>query len=237
MNHVAEKTLCTIDHPVLIDRLLHDLPISHRRLARYRRELASAYVSGSGLLGIPHLSSPEWWSTLQKVLRSSGHYSIHEKTDYVLIRARISVLDVAIGAGYSTFAFLSAESESLQSHVPEATIGSDSEQSFNSSVDGLTTYLRTMLSNIRDAGAAHMRRTECKSAIDRLVVRLEYAVRTRPRPKKDVFGRNSTGMERLGGVMERYLAGKKRKLPSEEVEVLAGQTDGNRIIDEGGESG
>ena len=53
-----------------------------------------------------------------------------------------------------------------------------------------------------------MRRTECKGAIDRLAVRLEYGLRTRPKPKKGVFGSEKVlgGTEAgVGGFLERFL--------------------------------
>jgi len=241
MKNVGDKILSTIDHPVLLERLLLALPVSCGRMAHFRRALAFSRTSGVRMFTHTELSRPNAWIMLQTCIQSSQDYAIHEKTDYVLLKARLGILDIAVGAGFSDLSFLSPSASgtkfgdqeqdpSKPSFCIPATI-SDAEQSFNSSVDSMAAILKKMLSNIRDAGAAHMRRTECKSAIDRLLVRLEFAVRTRPKPKKGVFGRASTGMEGLGGVMERYLASKKRKAMSDESHMV----DDITLVDEGAE--
>jgi len=58
---------------------------------------------------------------------------------------------------------------------------------FNDDVEVLTTQIRVIEERIVDSGASHMRRTVAKEAARRLAYRLEYAVRTREKVKKDVF--------------------------------------------------
>ena len=61
-----------------------------------------------------------------------------------------------------------------------------------------------MASRIRGAGTTHLRRTEAKSAFDRLITRLEHSVRTKPKPRKGIFG-GVTGEQRtfLSGFLKR----------------------------------
>jgi len=65
---------------------------------------------------------------------------------------------------------------------------SDKEKAFNAEVDAMVRWLRKTASSIRDAGAAHVRRTECKGVIERMAVRIESTVRTRRVKKASVFG-------------------------------------------------
>jgi len=166
-------------------------------------------------------------------LKTSPHYITNENTDYTVVAARIGILDIAIGPGFSSFAFLvptpshgersqdlakpNHNSDPSKAYLPSDE--SDTEPTFNAHIDSLTTALRALASRIRDAGAAHMRRTECKTAIERLVVRLEFAARTKPKPRRGVFGAASAGVGITGawgagghgleGVMERYLGLRK----------------------------
>ncbi|KAK5129016.1 hypothetical protein LTR85_000349 [Meristemomyces frigidus] len=134
------------------------------------------------------LASPDWANVLLDRLRTSPHFSISGESDYLLLLHLTTVLDIAIDAGFSDFAFLS-----LPPPKPVGPFGKlpgppPEERKFNTQIDALTRQLRTTASRIRDAGATHLRRTEAKSALERLAVRLEHSVRTRPKPKKDVFG-------------------------------------------------
>lgn len=69
-----------------------------------------------------------------------------------------------------------------------ATAARSTTKAFNAAIDATLNALKATAGHIRDAGAAHMHRTECKSAIDRVMVRLEFGLRTRPRPRRLVFG-------------------------------------------------
>jgi hypothetical protein len=72
----------------------------------------------------------------------------------------------------------------------------------------MVSHLRLMSSKIRDAGTSHLKRTEAKSALERLIVRLEASVRTKPRPRKGVF-------DRPGALSAGALDGYLRRVESE----------------------
>lgn len=68
------------------------------------------------------------------------------------------------------------------------------EESFNLHVDQISGRVRTLSSRIPDSGANHMSRSEAKSAVARLLFRLENSVRTKPKAKRGIF----QGAERSG---------------------------------------
>ncbi|KAK4569653.1 hypothetical protein LTR86_003418 [Recurvomyces mirabilis] len=77
---------------------------------------------------------------------------------------------------------------------------SPEEKKFNSRIDALASQLKGLASKIKDGGATSLKRVECKSVFERVVVRLESGVRTRPKPKKDIFsGRGGGGVRWEGG--------------------------------------
>lgn len=106
---------------------------------------------------------------------------------------------------------------------------------FNDSVDQLHAVLSRLNSRIVDTGASHMLRTEAKTVLSLLLLRLDYAVRTRRRPRRNVFasvvegpGRKEgkkggaeewkwgggivdDGHERQKAMMQNYVQGNKRR--------------------------
>jgi len=83
------------------------------------------------------------------------------------------------------------------------------ERDFNRHVDLLAERVKSIITSIADTGASHMRRTEAKEALNALHFRLLYAVRTKPRPKKSVFGGRDgvehRAEERSAGMMQQFL--------------------------------
>jgi len=146
------------------------------------------------------------------LLRLKKHASFHisESTDYTTLHSLIDLLDIAIDVGVSDFAFLSEASQTHHKAAPKSLFGhaastsTPAEVSFNAQIDDIVTHLRFMGSKIRDAGTSHLKRTEAKSALERLIVRLEAAVRTKPRPRKGVFDSVGPGAV-SAGVLDGYL--------------------------------
>ena len=143
------------------------------------------------------MTDPEWADVILVRLKKAPELKITESTNYALLNSLISILDIAIDAGFSDLAFRSYNPLPARPAAPfgKGSTMSLAESAFNSQIDAITSQLRLMSSRIRDAGTSHLRRTEAKSAIERLVVRLENSVRTRPRPRKGIFGGN-TGEQR-----------------------------------------
>ncbi|KAK6421263.1 hypothetical protein LTR95_016840 [Oleoguttula sp. CCFEE 5521] len=190
----------------MLARAISSLPATTPELHFLRRNLAlHVLLEVAADENVSH-TSPDTGVRLLVRLKRAPEFGISERTDYALLLSLTSLLDIAIDAGFSDFAFLgpaqpqllpvSASSNSLFSAAAKTI--SPTEQAFNAQVDAFAAQLTQMKSRIRDAGTSHLKRTEAKSALERLVVRLEYAARTRPKPRKGVFDKSSgtaMGME------------------------------------------
>jgi len=198
LDTTGKNLLKTVQNPVLFAHLTSRLPTSTLPTSLIRRKLALSFLLDGAYSDPTALTSPSTTDALLTQLTQSPSYSRTSNTDYTHLGALITLLDRAIGAGFSDFAFLDP-----------ASTPTNAESAFNPQIDALVAVLKNLSSHIRDAGAAHMRRTECKGAIDRLVFRLQYAVRTKAKVKKGVFGSLGkgawTGMEGQRGGLERFV--------------------------------
>ena len=158
-----------------------------------KRRLALSYFLKSKDYLTDNLDRMATTSKVVAYLQTRPQFRIHDKTDFVVLGARIGILDIAMGAGFSDFSFLPRET--VETEDPSATGAGatgrrrpcEEEMRFNDAIDGLVRTLRVIMSFIHDAGAAHMSRTECKGMFEKLSYRLEYATRTRPKPRKSLF--------------------------------------------------
>lgn len=121
------------------------------------------------------VESASWPEMIIKCLRTGPEFIIHESTDYSLLHNFVSILDIAIDSGFSV------KADGTNATTKE-------EQAFNTQIDALISPLKIICSRIRDSGASHLRRIEAKGALERLIARLEYNVRTRPKSRKGFFG-------------------------------------------------
>jgi hypothetical protein len=139
---------------------------------------------------IPDVSNGRWADLILTRLNNNAEFAVTESSDYALLASLTSVLDIAIDAGFSDFAFRSQEHDASRSTdiFSKRSPASTAEADFNAQIDGFTSQLRIMSSRIRDTGTSHLRRTEAKNALERLILRLEHCVRARLRPRKGVFG-------------------------------------------------
>jgi len=102
-----------------------------------------------------------------------SQFTITNATDFSDLAASISILSIGID----------------RIDRPSSPCSKDAELAFNRDVDSLTSKINSMFNNIVDTGASHMKRTEAKEVLECFQRRLEYAVRTKPKPKKKmVFG-------------------------------------------------
>jgi hypothetical protein len=188
--HHARETLLTGGQlsTKLQCRLIASLPATTTQTHELRRRLALYLVTKSQKNR--SLTSEEWLSVLLKRLRTAPEFIMGQKTDYSELMGMVSMLDIAIDAGFSDFAFLHTQPEerskpsgrfSAKAPTPPA------EQAFNRQVDSLAAQLRTMFNSIMGAGASHVSRVEAKNALDRLILRIEHSVRTMPKPRKGIF--------------------------------------------------
>ncbi len=175
------------------------MPARSQRSHHVRRMLATHMITGK----YTHrdydakLALPKSAQIILQRLKTAPEFAISESSDYLILTSLISVLDIAIDSGFSDSLSRghAAEPSKPSNGFANPNPALRAETDFNAQIDAFTTQLRQMSSRIRDAGTAHLRRTEAKSAIDRLVLRLEHCVRTKPKPKKNVFG-GGTGQQR-----------------------------------------
>lgn len=93
-------------------------------------------------------------------------------TDYGELAAAIGILSIAIDCG----------------DPPSSPCATEKERGFNRDIDVLSFKIKSMFADIVDTGASHMARTEAKEVLEAFQYRLSYGVRTKPPPKKSLFG-------------------------------------------------
>ncbi|KAK3654667.1 hypothetical protein LTR56_003940 [Elasticomyces elasticus] len=194
----------------LLCRLAASLPASTGNAHYLRRRLALHFIDASQST-LP-ATSEMWNSIIAERVLTAPEYAISNSTDYALLLALISNIDLAIDAGFSDFAFVThakpiaaegvvqAPVSSLFKHKHAAKKVPKEEKRFNVHIDLLIKALNWKASQVKNAGAAHMTRMQVKDALCILVVRLECVVRTRTKPKTDIFDGTAQA-----GVMERFV--------------------------------
>ncbi|KAB8253642.1 hypothetical protein BDV32DRAFT_155964 [Aspergillus pseudonomiae] len=170
----------TIKDPVFQSRLLtHILPTSSW-IAMLRCRLAVAFLTKDPS---PLTEEPDVMVYVKRIIdvlkdkrfdvkryKSKGQ----PEYDYGELMATTNVLNIAIDSGWSGVDFSSK----------------DAEREFNSEVDVLADRIKRIFTSIEDSGASHLKRTLAKEALEALHYRIIYSVRTKPRPKKSIFGEN-----------------------------------------------
>lgn len=110
-------------------------------------------------------------------------FVISNATDYTNLAAAIGTLSIAIDCGDPPC-------------LPSAT----EEKAFNRDIDALSFKINAMFADIVDTGASHMGRTEAKEVLEAFQYWLSYGVRTKPPPKKSLFGAST-----FDGIGDRYM--------------------------------
>lgn len=179
-------------------RLVSSMPTGKSTLRILRRKLALLLITRSE--SDRPLESEDWTAVILNRLRKWRVFHVNEDTDYALLASLVDVLDIAIGPGFSDFAFLlnkpSEKAEQQRhptrhlhfgrnSHTPRTS--SPEEHAFNSQIDSLTQMLQKKSSHIKDGSMSDLQRTEAKAVLGRVIMRLEHSVRTRPKLKRGVF--------------------------------------------------
>lgn len=172
-------------------RLIASLPATTSNISKIRRQLALESFSAPHTPGMPRNARRDWPEMLLEALKTDPNLRISDSADYKLIQALAVVFDIAVGAGFTPYEQLVPESSTTIAPGPfgkREAPQTDAAKAHDKFIDGITTELRAISSRIRGAGAAHLARTEAKSTIERVVVRLETSVRTKPKLRNDVFG-------------------------------------------------
>ena len=152
-------------------QLIRTIPCLSAACCNFRRRLALAFFFGEkSYLAKPTSPLPRL-SEVGNLLRSS-RYNVTRGADFHQLGAQMSLLDIGIDDG----------------DRPNESLDAEAEKKFNLEVDELYKAIAEKSSRIVDSGASHMSRTEAKEVMLAFEARLQYAVRTKPRPKKSIYG-------------------------------------------------
>ena len=161
----------TIKDATLRLQLLQMLPAYSSRLILLRQRLALSFFFQD-----PHyLNKPDEQLVDLKTIThhlQTPQFTINHATDFSDLAASISILSIGLDCG----------------DPPPSPCTKEEEKAFNKDVDVLALKVNAMFKDIVDTGAAQMKRTEAKEVLEGFQRRLEYVVRTKPKPKKLIFG-------------------------------------------------
>ena len=247
LTQVSEQVFKTVGHPMLFRRLLDSIPDTSARLHYLKRRLALAFfMKDAAVLKTALTDSACLTSRIVDLLRKDARFDHTSPTvDYRHLSALIAMLDIGIASGFdpppSSPTKLSLSQETLYSpfnlRKPPSTIGrlkqpsslkqpspKAREETFNAQIDAISVQISSLFARIVDAGAAHMARTEAKGVLERLMYRLDFGVRTRIRPRRDVYDSvldrmvkvGETQKRRSSGLMEGFLNGRGQKRERDE---------------------
>ena len=93
----------------------------------------------------------------------------------------------------------------------------DAIREFNKAVDRLAIILKGMAADINDTGSANLARAEAKDLLESFLSRLAYTVRTKPKPRKDVFDSfaRMSSVKRAVGRIDDFLVRRPKDTESE----------------------
>ena len=201
----------SLEESTLQAQLLKHFPATSCLSATMRIALAHRYLLGEKTLETPNLDDLKIdIDQIREYLESGPFDSTFrsgKRPDYTQLTSLVYIIDVAVADGGRPAIFDSRKEE----------------VAFNRKIDTLADRVKSIFASIADTGASHMRRTEAKEALQALHYRLLYAVRTEPRPKKNVFGGRSgdeyRSQERSKNFMQGFLAKTKDGRHFKEVDV------------------
>ena len=169
-------------------RLLQNILASTRRLILLRRRLALAcFFRDIGYLS----QQADDTIDLKNIARhlEGPQFTTSNATDYSELAAAIGILSIAIDCG----------------DPPSAPCATEGEKEFNRDIDALSLKIKSMFADIVDTGGSHMGRTEAKEVLEAFQYRLSYSVRTKPPPKKSLFGDSTVESAANRQMMEAFV--------------------------------
>jgi len=161
----------TIRDATLRLQLIQTIPAWSSRLLLLRQRFALAvFFQDSRYFS----KQPKDLVNLKSIARrlESPQFNIRKGTDFGELAASICILSIGIDCG----------------DPPLSPATKVEDAAFNEDVDSLSSKIKSMFSDIIDTGASHMKRTEAKEVLEGFQRRLEYSIRTKPKPKKSIFG-------------------------------------------------
>ncbi len=151
-------------------QLIQSIPAFPQRSNILRRRLALAYFFNDATYFTKELDSLVDFKAIVARLQTP-QFNINKATDYSGLAATSAILSIGLDSGDRP-----------------ARLSKSAEATFNEHVDMVDSKIRAMFSQIIDSGASNMKRTEAKEVLEGIHCRLLYAVRTKPPPKKMIFG-------------------------------------------------
>lgn len=145
----------------------------HPRSIELRRRLALVFIFDDPLrASAPPDATFSLRAVIDRLDQADEFIVDRNSTDYFELLALSEMLNVAVGDG-----------------APPARDASPAAvKQFNEDVDELAHRIKFMWSNIHEQGAAYMSRLEARVQLRDFERKLQHVVRTRPRPKEDIFG-------------------------------------------------
>ncbi|KAI0124736.1 hypothetical protein BJ170DRAFT_685615 [Xylariales sp. AK1849] len=156
------------------------MPTLSPRLVELQRRLACEALFDNPKLGVKH---PDESVTIQDIFRrlSKPDFQVNHSTDFTELNALLTLLDIVIDNG----SYLRRAHRKNSSSSPSTPGDDAADTTFNADIDRLNFRLKTMHDKINDNSL--ISRKEGKAALDGMMKRLTYTVRTRPPPKASLF--------------------------------------------------
>ncbi|KAL2830196.1 hypothetical protein BDW59DRAFT_22100 [Aspergillus cavernicola] len=175
---VCKTAHTTLKDAELQSRVLEHIVPTNDWIATLRRRLAFIFLTGDSSADV---GSQDMKSEVTRIINilKDPRFDVkrHKKKgqpeyDYGELKAITTFLNIVIDSGWS------------ETQFPDEI----KEEDFNSEVDVLAERVKKIFTAIEDSGASHLKRTLAKEALESLHYRIVYSVRTKPPPKKTMFG-------------------------------------------------
>ena len=173
---VIEASFFGVTDAQLRLQLLNHIPATLPRLSLLRRELSLAFFFDDPI----YLNKkPMDLLDFKKIILQlkKPQFTIARDTDYAKLAAMMGLLDIGLDDG----------------DPPDSSLDPDLENGYNRKVEKLARVIRGMFTKIVDSGASHMSRTEAKDSLEAFHSRIIYAIRTKPKAKRLLFGSENAG--------------------------------------------
>ncbi|KAL3466837.1 hypothetical protein BJX64DRAFT_274224 [Aspergillus heterothallicus] len=175
---ICQAAAATLKDAELQSRVLEHIVPTNSWIATLRRRLALIFLTGDADANLQPPNGDSEVKRITDILRDPRFDVKRYKRkgqpeyDYGELRAIATFLNVIVDSGWS------------ETNFPN----DDTEEEFNREVDLLADRVKKIFTAIEDSGASHLKRTLAKEALESLHYRIVYSVRSKPRPKKLLFG-------------------------------------------------
>lgn len=217
------------------------LPIRSPLTASLQRYLALSFLLQPIKISHP-LGSPENLDLLHSHLQSSPNFRINKDTDYRVLAASFSLLDIAVGPGPLHVPYqplisppTSQDPQGL-ALITALAPSKEDVKAFNREVDALAKRIRLIGNGIHVAGAiTDLSRLAASDACDRLCTRLEHVVRIGGRKLKNIFGAGVEESEGSKATFRKWLEKKNEEPNSGGVLAVKNTVDDAAATNDGSE--